>query len=430
VTKTRARLIQIFGILVTIFGLIGYWSNKPQPTHLSQGQLGLVGKTCQEDRAINFLVAGRDKLYVRDAGAEILDANGHVIGRKSAARSTVLGANTDTILFISVLCDDVTIIAIPRDVWLEQWITKINSMYYYKGADGLKNAVANIIGLPIDYYAIINLDIFEHLVDALGGVEVNVPYNMNYDDFAAGLNIHLKKGPQVLDGKKAADFVRFRHTGRGDFDRIDNVKRLAAAMLKKMKSLNLASATKIPAIITAVYKDVETNAELNILLELLKNINDLKIKESLTLQGELAEVTAFSGERISVLMLDPQQVERDVASAFGGKARDFTTAPDATLLITNRSGQTGLAEIYKQRLIKLGISETNIITKEASFDPGNSIILSNSANQDDAEYYSNLFGLQKQQIDHINSRTAGIELVLAEDATKTVLGQITKSGNN
>jgi len=63
------------------------------------------------------------------------------------------------------------------------------------------------VGLPVDSYVIINLDLFENVVDALGGVEVNVPYRMLYSDRAAGLSIDLQPGPQVLDG--AAAVARF-----------------------------------------------------------------------------------------------------------------------------------------------------------------------------------------------------------------------------
>lgn len=423
-TLNRARLIQLLGILVTIFGLIGYWTYKEAPTPISAGQGNLIGNTCDKGSPVNFVVAGRDILYSRVAGKEIRDANGRVIGREKAARGNAqLGTNTDTILFVSIFCNDINIIAIPRDVWLEEWVTKINSIYYYQGAKGLKNAVANIIGLPIDYYAIVSLDIFEDLVDALDGVEVNVPYNMNYEDYAAGLSIHLKEGPQLLDGEKAGGFVRFRTNGHDDFDRIDRIKDLASAMLKEMKSSSLTTATKMPAIIKALYKDVETNVELVVLLDLAKNIKNLKIKESVTLPGEVSLVEASDGTRISVVLVNPREVEQIVATAFGGEAREFAQAPDISLLITNRSGKEGLADFYKERLVEMGIKEDNIITQESSFDPNNSRILDTISSQEEAEYFVNLFGLARRQVNHIDSRNADIEVVLAADAIDTILGQ-------
>ena len=429
-TLNRARLIQLLGILVTIFGLIGYWTYKQPVSQISKGQAALIASKCDGGKPVNFVVAGRDILYSRRAGKEIRDANGRVIGREHKARGNALGTNTDTILFVSILCNDINIIAIPRDVWLEDWVTKINSMYYYKGAEGLKNAVANIIGLPVDYYAIVNLDIFEDLVDALGGVEVNVPYNMNYDDYAAGLRIHLKEGPQLLDGEQAGGFVRFRRTERGDFDRIDRVKDLASAMLKKMKGSGLATATKIPEIVKAFYKDVETNVDLATLLDLAKNIKNLKIKESVTLPGEYTFVKAGDGTEISALTINPREVEKIVANTFGGKAREFAQAPDIALLITNRSGKKGLAEVYKKRLVAMGIKEDNIITRESSYDPSNSRILETLNSRAEADYFVSLFGLEKRQTDHIGSRNADLELVLADDALDTVIGrQFVQAGN-
>jgi polyisoprenyl-teichoic acid--peptidoglycan teichoic acid transferase len=137
---------------------------------------------------------------------------------------------------VSIVNDDVTLIAIPRDLYLDAWQAPINAMYYYQGAEGLRRTVEEVLGLPVDYYAIINLDVFQHVVDALGGVEVNVPYRMRYVDVAGGLDIDLQPGPQTLDGKRAGDFVRFRETVRGDYDRIDRVKTLAFAMLTASES--------------------------------------------------------------------------------------------------------------------------------------------------------------------------------------------------
>jgi LCP family protein required for cell wall assembly len=62
-------------------------------------------------------------------------------------------------------------------------------------------------------------DAFRETIDALGGVEFDVPQNMNYDDPQQGLSIHLKKGYQLLDGDKAEQLVRFRNYPMGDIDR-------------------------------------------------------------------------------------------------------------------------------------------------------------------------------------------------------------------
>ena len=71
----------------------------------------------------------------------------------------------------------------------------------------------------------------------------------------------------------------------------------------------------------------------------------------------------------------------------------------------------------------MGIKEDNIITRESSFDPNNSRILDTLDSQEEADYFVSLFGLEKRQTDHIDSRNADLELVLAADAIDTVIGQ-------
>src|SRR5690606_10721962 len=129
--------------------------------------------------------------------------------------------------------DDLSMVAIPRDLYLTDQGRKINTMYAREGAEGLRREVEAVLGVPIDYYAIVKLDIFQNLVDALGGVTVDVPYRMLYHDSAGGLHIDFQPGPQHLAGEAASKFIRYRNSLRGDIDRIDNVKRLAYAMLAR-----------------------------------------------------------------------------------------------------------------------------------------------------------------------------------------------------
>ena len=68
----------------------------------------------------------------------------------------------------------------------------------------LRSEVETILGVPINYFVLVKLEIFENLVDALGGVTVNVPYRMLYNDNAGGLHINFHPGPQHMDGKTPA----------------------------------------------------------------------------------------------------------------------------------------------------------------------------------------------------------------------------------
>ena len=92
---------------------------------------------------------------------------------------------------------------------------KINSLYDEKNPKKILNKVNKITGLNINYYITINNDALIKLVDIIGGVEFDVPINMNYDDKSQNLHIHLKKGTQIIDGEKAEMLLRFRHNNNG-----------------------------------------------------------------------------------------------------------------------------------------------------------------------------------------------------------------------
>ena len=140
------------------------------------------------------------------------------------------GTRSDTIM---LFCYDgysnrVNILSFPRDTIVETggWKQKLNAAIgvglqkvksgkEQEPEEELIRLIKRMSGLPIHYSLTVNFDGFKEIIDALGGVEFNVPYNMNYDDPAQDLHIHLKKGQQHLDGQAAHDFVRFRHNNDG-----------------------------------------------------------------------------------------------------------------------------------------------------------------------------------------------------------------------
>ncbi len=127
---------------------------------------------------------------------------------------------TDTIIVASYNpnTQKATLLSIPRDTYTgtnpsrATAYEKINALYSRKHrADETLKAVNDITGLNIQYYAVVKTEALIKLVDVIGGVNFNVPIDMNYDDLSQNLHIHLKAGEQLLDGDKAEQLVRFRH---------------------------------------------------------------------------------------------------------------------------------------------------------------------------------------------------------------------------
>ena len=137
---------------------------------------------------------------------------------------------SDTIMLAAVDTETkaIHVVSIPRDTLVnEDWtVKKINSAYNRSGIEGVEEQVEKIVGFPVDFYVTVDLQAFIDLVNAIDGVDFEVPIDMNYDDPAQDLHIHFSAGMQHLDGQEAMEVVRFRHNNDGsgyplqDLDRI------------------------------------------------------------------------------------------------------------------------------------------------------------------------------------------------------------------
>lgn len=122
----------------------------------------------------------------------------------------------------------------------------------------LSALISYSFGTPIDFYAQVNLDGFVNIVNAIGGVDVYIQEDMDYEDPTQDLYIHLKKGQQHLDGEKAEQFVRFRYGYiTADIARIDAQKIFMTAFIKKVLSLD--GIMNIDSLIGEIGNNLRTN---------------------------------------------------------------------------------------------------------------------------------------------------------------------------
>lgn len=201
-----------------------------------------------------------------------------------AGRDTGGGGNTDVIMVVSydVANQELNVMNIPRDTMVNKsWdIKKINSVYNYGGGkdgggiDALKETVGDTVGFVPDFYIIVEWEAVGRLATAIGGVEFDVPLNMNYDDPTQDLHIHVSKGYQHLDGEQVMQVLRFRKnndgTGyvSGDIGRIEVQQELLMAIAEKMLTPSIA--TKIPELVDIFSENVETDLTIPNLLWLAK----------------------------------------------------------------------------------------------------------------------------------------------------------------
>ncbi len=417
-TRRLSRAAALLGILIALLGLTGYWlSRDVQRTVLSPEARELVNPA-GEAFQVSFVLAGRD--YDYDPAGPLVMRGGKEV--RSFVTQARLGNRTDTIMYVNIVGNRVFMVAIPRDVRLtvpreaalDRRYIGINEVYDYPAyygssdrADNLRRAVGTLLDLPVDYYAVVNIDIFEELVNVIGGVELEVPQRMLYSDQAGGLTIDLQPGFQHLSGEQAAGFVRFREFTRGDIDRIDNVKTLAVALLRRLQDLNVRAIGVVPALLETYLDEVDTNMSPALVSQLLPRLGELKL-EAVTLPTQ-----DVKGSRRYVRAV-PSEVERFLADVFGGEARQVTEAPMQRVMLSNRSGVPGLAARVKAQLVELGIPAPRIAVRRGGNDRVTRVVTTH-AGLGAAPFYADLFGVGWQQVDRL-PLTEDVEVILGQDA--------------
>lgn len=191
------------------------------------------------------------------------------------------GNLTDSLMVVSIDTKNHTafMLSIPRDLWVNVpnagW-GKINSVYEYDGMSGLESLVNNDLGIPIDYYALVNYAAFEGLVNAVGGVTVDIqspdPRGL-YDPQpfpGAASALQLSNGENTLDGEQALNLARARGDAygsygfpQGDFNRTQHQRQLLVAIILKAESIGVVSnPVKVGNIFDALGANVKTDLTL------------------------------------------------------------------------------------------------------------------------------------------------------------------------
>jgi len=191
-------------------------------------------------------------------------------------------ARSDTIMVAryNKKTHQVAIISIPRDTRVEipeYGFEKVNSAIGKKGGTALAmKTVGNLLDIPIHHYVKVDFKGVEKIVDILGGVKINVPQQMDYDDPAQDLHIHIKPGLQVLKGEKALQFLRYR-SGYADQDlgRIKAQQEFAKAFINKLTSPSII--LKAPSLITTMIENTKTNLEQNEIGQYMLDIGSLDV---------------------------------------------------------------------------------------------------------------------------------------------------------
>jgi polyisoprenyl-teichoic acid--peptidoglycan teichoic acid transferase len=183
-----------------------------------------------------------------------------VLGVDTRPDDEEMGSRTDTIMLVQVVPKrgDVKLLSIPRDLFVQVEPgdkDRINAAYNYGGIEETIAAVENYSGLPIDHYATIDFEGFERVIDAMGGVRVDVGEDQFPEKFRMG------EGIQRLNGHKALIYARYRGTPGADLDRMQRQRELVAAL--RSEALRWNTVKTLPEIMEVMDENVATDLDLD-----------------------------------------------------------------------------------------------------------------------------------------------------------------------
>lgn len=285
-------------------------------------------------------------------------------------------ARSDTIMAISLDFPTTSVreLSVPRDMDVilpNGREDKINAAYADGGAAEAKSVISKFLGIPgFDRYVVLRVNAARDLIDALGGVDVDVMNSdalrhqgpngpLNYDDNWGHLHVHLKPGLQHLNGEQAMGYARFRHDWCSDPCRIMRQQEVIRAVINRLEHDQLNTLTHIQGLLAVARKDIETDLtpqeELSI-ANSFANVNLAQIK---------TEQIPFTGNKDlplagDVIIPDENAKAQLVAKLFGPEATPPAAAPPQALAaiapntvhvtVENGSGERGLASKVAEAL--------------------------------------------------------------------------------
>lgn len=320
------------------------------------------------------LLSNRNTDGEQDSVLQEAEKNGHVNILLLGLDAGTIGADekhnryrSDTMMLFSLDLKDkkVNVLSIPRDtrvVLPGEGFQKINAAMAFGGPDLAVDVVSKLLNVPVHYYVTVNYEGFKKIVDAIGGVEIEIDRRMKYDDNAGNLHIDLKPGLQVLDGEKAEQFVRFRHYPEGDIARVRAQQKFLKATAKAL--LQPANILKIPKLIQIVQENVKTDISPVNLVKLANFARQLKEEdvETYTLPGTGQYIGG-----VSYFIPEEEKVKELVNAIFYDKN-------GIKVAVLNGSGYSGVANEIAKKLESMGFTVVKVANAD-SFDYDTTTVL-------------------------------------------------------
>ena len=319
--RVVVTLLSLLFLTVAVVATVKYVVRAPEPVTDGEDQQTQQDGTAEDSDAIQTISNGRERkskycynilLYGVDNDAG--------------------GSDTNMLMRFDAVNKTVDVVSLPRDTLMSNG-HKLNSSYNNGGTEKLRSNIEDMLGIPVDFYVSVDLKGFIALIDQIGGVDFDVPEDMDYDDPYQDLHIHFKKGLQHLTGQQSMEVVRFRHNndntgygGRQDIGRIGTQQAFLKAVAQKLMKLE-----NVPAMAETFLKYVKTDLTLGNLVWLANEALGMGGMDAISFATLPGDGTGWY-KGMSVYALDPTQVLEMTNSMLNPYAADITAA-DQNILV-------------------------------------------------------------------------------------------------
>lgn len=335
-------------------------------------------------------------------------------------------ARTDTMMVATFdpHRNQASIISIPRDTRViirgHKGKDKINHAHVYGGIDLCQKTVKDLLGIDIHYYIKINYEGLEKIVDDVGGVKVDVPRDMKYDDPYADppLHINLKKGKQILDGDKAMQFVRYRKGYKGqDLERIKAQHTFLKAFGDKL--LQPQMIIKVPKLVDTFTSYVETDMPVSVIMKYALKAKKMSLEDinTVTIPGEHQFIHG-----VSYYNPNMDKIASLIHDIFKGnftktEVSEKTVDEKTTIEVLNGSNIGGLATKTAQQLKREGYNIVNI-SNVKGMAYSQTHIYDRKNKLKDAKNIAKILKIKEAEVDIDMKSKADITIIVGSDMNK------------
>lgn len=401
IKKFFVGLLFIALLGVVAFGAYSYYSLYKMGKNMDNKNLKDKVETpkVEKDDPVNILVVGVDIGDPKLKGANV-------------------PKRTDTMMVIHYEPKEkkAHIVSVPRDtkVQINGKTRKINDAHVLDGMKGAIDSVQDLLDIDINYYVKLDYEGFRKVIDAIGGIDMPIKYNMNYDDPSQNLSIHFQKGTVAhLDGKKAEEFFRWRKNNNGtglaegDIGRIKNQHLFIEKVIEKVKSPSIVF--KLKDILDIASKYITTNMSPTEIISYGMSVT--KVDSSNIKMSTIAGEGKYIG-KTSYFIYDEEK-SADLLSELRGSKPMSIDRSALKVKVLNTTKKNGLASNYAEYLKKRGYS--NIETGNAERAVDSKIIFNKSFEDNVVRNVKSDFKINKVEQGSSSEGNYDITVILGED---------------